>query len=76
MSKRFAQYGYTIPNIVFWNVNSRHDTYHASYDMPGVQLASGQSPSVFQSLASGVSLTPYEYMLSVLNTDRYAAIIV
>ena len=76
MSKRFAQYGYTIPNIVFWNVNSRHDTYHASYDMPGVQLASGQSPSVFQSLLSGVSLTPYEYMLSVLNTDRYAAIIV
>lgn len=76
MSKRFAQYGYAIPNIVFWNVNSRRNTYHASYDTPGIQLASGQSPSVFQSLLSGVSLTPYEYMLSVLNTDRYAAITV
>ena len=76
MSKRFAQNGYKIPNIVFWNVDSRHDTYHASFDMPGVQLASGQSPSVFKSLVTGVNLTPYDHMLSVLNTERYANITV
>ena len=37
----------------------------------GVQLASGQSPVVFESLAKGVNMTPQEYMLSVLNSERY-----
>ena len=27
MVKRFAQYGYSIPNIVFWNVKARNDTF-------------------------------------------------
>ncbi len=76
MQARYQANGYDIPNIVFWNVNSRKDTYHASYDRKGVQLASGQSATVFATLAKGVSLTPYEYMLSVINTDRYAAITV
>ena len=76
MKQRFENSGYEIPNIVFWNVNSRHNTYHASFDREGVQLASGQSPVVFESLIKGVNLTPYDYMLSVLNTERYAKITV
>lgn len=74
MEARFEHFGYTIPNIVFWNVQSRHNTYHASFDRKGVQLASGQSAAVFASLIKGISLTPYEYMLSVLNSERYAKI--
>ena len=76
MKKRFETNGYELPNIVFWNVNSRNSTYHASYDRKGVQLASGQSASVFESLIKGVNLTPYEYMLSVINTVRYEKITV
>ena len=76
MEARFNANGYDIPNIVFWNVNSRHDTFHASFDRKGVQLASGQSASVFQSLTGSVGMTPYEYMLTVLNTDRYRKITV
>ncbi len=74
MKKSFEDNGYELPNIVFWNVNSRNNTYHASYDHQGVQLASGQSPIVFESLAEGVELTPYDYMLSVLNSERYQKI--
>ena len=76
MAVHFEASGYEIPNIVFWNVNSRNDTYHASFDRKGVQLASGQSATVFASLAKGVNLTPYEYMLTVLDTERYAKITV
>ena len=76
MKQRFENSGYQIPNIVFWNVNSRQNTYHASFDRQGVQLASGQSPVVFESLIKGVNLTPYDYMLSVLNTERYEKITV
>ncbi len=76
MKKQFEDSGYEMPNVVFWNVNSRHNTYHASFDRKGVQLASGQSTTVFESLVKGISLTPYEYMLSVLNTERYERITV
>ena len=74
MKARFEANGYNIPNIVFWNVNSRKNTYHASFDRKGVQLASGQSPAVFDSLIKGQGLTPYEYMLTVLNSERYEKI--
>lgn len=76
MKTRFALNGYDIPNIVFWNVNSRKNTFHASFDRKGVQLASGQSPSVFESLVKAVNLTPYEYMLEVVNGERYEKITV
>lgn len=76
MKKKFEDKGYDMPNVVFWNVNARNNTYHASFDRKGVQLASGQSVTVFESLVKGVSLTPYEYMVSVLNEERYERITV
>ncbi|MBQ6477849.1 MAG: DUF2828 family protein [Erysipelotrichaceae bacterium] len=76
MKKQFEDNGYEMPSVVFWNVNSRHSTYHASFDRKGVQLASGQSTAVFESLVKGINMTPYEYMLSVLNTERYERITV
>ncbi len=74
MKERFEAFGYAIPNVVFWNVNSRKNTYHVSFDKKGVQLASGQSASVFETLTAALNMTPYEYMLSVLNSERYEKI--
>ena len=76
MKKDFEANGYDLPNIVFWNVNSRNNTYHASFDRKGVQLASGQSTVVFESLVKGLDLTPYDYMLTVINAPRYERITV
>lgn len=76
MKQRFADAGYVLPNLVLWNVDSRQDTYHASGFSANVQLCSGQSASVFKALISGVGMTPYEYMLSVLNDPRYEAVTV
>ena len=42
MRARFAQYGYEIPTVVFWQVDSRHDTFHADASRKGVVLVSGQ----------------------------------
>lgn len=74
MKARYESYGYEIPNIVFWNVNSRHDIFHADKDRKGVQLCSGQSASTFKTLMSSVGLTPTEMMMKVLNSERYADI--
>lgn len=64
-------FGYTIPNIIFWNVNSQHDVFHTQSDFKGVQLASGQSVSVFKAILQNVELTPYEAMLNILNSEVY-----
>ena len=62
------------PNIVFWNVDSRHDVFHADSTRIGVQLVSGQSASTFKNLLSCVGLTPVEAMLKTINSERYDAI--
>lgn len=71
MRARYKSMGYNMPVVVFWNVNARHDTFHASGKQKGVILASGQSATVFKSFINILGLTPYEYMLKVLNKPRY-----
>lgn len=74
--RRFANYGYELPKLVFWNVDSRKDTFLADGNRPGVELASGQSASTFRSILKSVNTTPYEAMLDVLNDERYACVVV
>ena len=76
MKDKFRASGYEIPNVVFWNVNSRHDIFHADSDRPGVQLCSGQSPSTFAHLVGSVGFTPYEFMMDVISQERYNAVTV
>lgn len=71
MKAKYAEAGYEIPNIVFWNVNSRHDVYHGDSTRKGVQLVSGQSASTFAQLVGSIGFTPIEMMLKVLNSGRY-----
>ena len=74
MADKFAQNGYEIPNIVFWQVNSRHDIFHADSKRKGVQLVSGQSTATFKNLLSCIGMTPIEAMLKTINSERYEAI--
>ena len=76
MKNRYERAGYTIPNIVFWNVDSRHDTFHADAKRRGVQLCSGQSASTFKTLMASIGMTPVEMMLNTLNDKRYDRITV
>ena len=74
VSRVYEEHGYKIPNVVFWNVNSRHDIFLADKNRKGVQLVSGQSASTFKNLIGCVDKTPVEMMYSVLNSERYQAI--
>lgn len=74
MAKRFLDKGYEIPNVVFWNVNSRHDVFHADQDRRGVQLCSGQSVTVFRQVLACVGSTPVEMMEKVIGSERYGCI--
>ena len=76
MAERFRAFGYRIPNIVFWNADSRHDVFHADKSRAGVQLASGQSAAVFRQVMQCVGMNPVEAMEKIINSERYAAIAV
>lgn len=76
MKGMFDQAGYEMPNVVFWNVDSRNETYHAKADEPRVQLVSGRSTSTFKNLIEGLNKTPYEMMIQALSDKRYDPITV
>jgi len=74
MTQLFHENGYQMPNIIFWNVDSRHDVFHSDKDRIGVQLFSGQSAAIFKQIMQCVGLTPVEAMEKIINSDRYEAI--
>ena len=76
MAKKFRKNGYQIPNIIFWNVASRHDVFHADKNRAGVQLVSGQSTTVFRQVMQCVGMNPVEAMEKIIDSERYAAITV
>lgn len=76
MEKKFRKAGYVIPNIIFWNVDSRHDVFHADATRKGVQLASGQSVTVFKQVLQNLGYNPIEAMENTINSERYDCITV
>ncbi len=71
--QRFAEYGYKLPQIVFWNVASRNSNQPVTKNEQGVALVSGCTPRLFSMVASG-ELSPYTAMMEVLQSERYAKI--
>ena len=69
----FAEKGYTLPQVVFWNVDSRNRHQPVSMNEQGVILVSGVSPRIFAMLKSG-NFSPMSFMLDVLNSERYKLI--
>lgn len=74
MREDYRESGYEIPNVIFWNVDSRNDVFHADASRKGVQLVSGQSASTFKQLVDSIGLTPVEMMHKVIDSDRYSVI--
>ncbi len=72
--RMFEQQGYQLPEIVFWNVNSRNTQQPVTKNDEGVALVSGCTPKLFSMIAGGI-IDPYAFMLEVLNKPRYACIV-
>lgn len=69
----FAEHGYELPKVVFWNVQSRNEQQPVRMNDRGVALVSGASPVVFRQILPGAP-TPYEQMLEILGSERYKAV--
>lgn len=71
--KSFAKYGYKLPQIVFWNVQSRNVQQPVTMNEQGVVLVSGCTPRLFEQITSG-NYSPYDFMEEVIGSKRYACI--
>ena len=76
MKAKYELHGYKLPEITFWNVDARQDTFHTTKNQPHVRMVSGQATSVFKSLIDGKTHTPYEFMLETINVARYESVLV
>lgn len=73
MDTRFKQYGYQMPKLAFWNVNSRTQTIPCVYNENGVLLISGFSQNVLSMVMNGKT-DPYDAIIEELNKERYCVI--
>lgn len=64
--------GYEMPNLIYWNVNARHNTILD--DGPNITYVSGMSPSIFEQIMT--NKTGIDLMLDKLNSERYAKVTV
>lgn len=71
--KRFAEAGYQLPRVVFWNVQSRNRQQPVTQNEQGVALVSGCTPRLFSMVMDG-EISPLGYMLNILHGERYAKI--
>jgi len=72
IERKFEAAGYSMPQIVFWNLNSSDNVPVAS-DKSGAALVSGFSPSIMTALLSADmdQFTPEGIMLKAVMVPRY-----
>ena len=72
IERKYADAGYTAPQVVFWNLNSSGNV-PVKADKSGAALVSGFSPSIMKALLSADldSFTPEGIMMKTVMVDRY-----
>ena len=73
MKHKYERCGYALPEIVFWNVNSRSENIPVRMSQTGAALVSGNSPSVFNMVTTG-GISPAKIMEDIIGSERYKAV--
>ena len=72
-SAKYAQHGYKLPKLVFWNVSSRTNTIPIKQNENGVILVSGFSVNTLNMVLNGET-DPFKALVKELDVERYSAI--
>lgn len=70
IKEQYNDFGYDLPKLIFWNVNSRTKTIPLIENELGVTLVSGFSQNVLQMVMSN-KYDPLQVLLETLNNGRY-----
>lgn len=74
IKRKYESAGYTVPKIVFWNLNGNTKNTPVRFDDKGVCLVSGFSPAIMKAVLSVKELedfTPFNVMVKTLMNERY-----
>ena len=71
IERAYKKAGYTLPEIVYWNVNGRQGNVPVPSGKKGVALIGGFSPAIVKSVLSSKSVTPRDTMLETIMNERY-----
>ena len=75
IERKYSEAGYTVPNIVFWNLNAKAGQAPVKFDKKGAALVSGFSPAILKSILAAEELDPTSVMMATLNSPRYSVIV-
>jgi Domain of unknown function (DUF2828) len=73
IERKFKEAGYTVPQVVFWNLNASYGNTPVKFDKKGTALVSGFSPAVAGGIMGGNmdDFTPEAVMLKTVMKPRY-----
>lgn len=74
IEKMYNDAGYKVPQIVYWNIQSRNGGIPVAFDTQGTALVSGFSPAIMTSLLGGDIESPQQIMDKTILSERYARI--
>lgn len=73
IARKYTQYGYKLPKLIFWNVMSRTNVIPVNQNENGVVLVSGFSPNIMKMVMNGET-DPYKSLVKTLRSERYSKI--
>jgi hypothetical protein len=68
---KFAQAGYEMPQIIFWNVRANTKDFPATTDDDGIAMIAGYSASLLKSVIDGEKFDPFSIVLKTITDKRY-----
>lgn len=75
MKRLYEENGYTLPQVIFWNVAEGYETVPVTVNESGVILVSGFNANLFKMIEEdNFKYNPMDFMLKVLTSERYAKI--
>jgi hypothetical protein len=67
----YAQAGYEMPKVTFWNLNGRPNDVPVRFDQSGTALVSGFSPAIMKSLLAAKQFTPESIIKETILNPQY-----
>ena len=74
VEEMYKEYGYKLPEIIYWNLNASMSNFPVEFDKMGTALISGFSPSILKSVLGGDEMSPESIMMKTIDTERYNVI--
>jgi hypothetical protein len=71
VKEQFQEFGYDLPTLVFWNVDSKTSQFPAVEQDENVVMISGFSHNIFKRVVEGSDLSPRSIMDEIINSPRY-----